>query len=273
MLPTKATLRLHSHSSRPNPLTNTPASISQDRSRLSLQSNRNLATATDHSALEPGSFSDAQYDSVASLLPSISGEFDPSSLIIIDDEVQTQPRTFRVVKGLGGDMDEMLANLHISLKLGQLDRAASLINRLSAHYPMGSPEILALHNRYLDAMVSRMILTRQHNLVLPVQRWFEVDMPNGGAEPNAFTCAVMLRMALRMLHGGKRDRTVRRYWELAKKGGLEEEVLAHSVLSELELGELSEVGPANIQPVMFIQLLTEPFLIDMLLGSSARCNG
>ncbi|PLB51062.1 putative mitochondrial DNA-directed RNA polymerase [Aspergillus steynii IBT 23096] len=246
--PTKATLRFHS--SRPNPLTNAPTTISQERSRLSsLQSNRNLATSADQSALEQGLYPETQYDRVASLFPPITTGFDPSSLIIINDAPQTQPRSLRFIKGIGGDEEEMMANLDISLKVFQFDRAASLINRLSEFHPVGSNARLALHNRYLQAMVSHMIVTRQHSMILPLQRWFEVDMPNGGSQPNATTYAVMLRMALRMLHSGKRDRTVRRYWEFAKTAGVEEEVLAVPVLSELDLGELSEICSSDLQRV------------------------
>ncbi|KAI9036367.1 DNA-directed RNA polymerase [Aspergillus affinis] len=250
MSPSLATLRLHYHSSRPSPLTNASTTIPQERPRVSsLQLNRNLATATDLSALEPGSFPSPQYDQMASLFPHFATDFDPSSLIIVNESAQTQPRFVRSHQGVGGHEDEMFANLNVCLKVGQFERAAALITRISTFYPVGSSENLALYNRYLKAMVSHMIVTRQHNLILPLQRWFEVDMAAGGAIPDATTYAVMLRMALRMLHGGKRDRTVRRYWDLAKKVGLEEEVLAVPVLSELELGELSEICSSDLQRV------------------------
>lgn len=136
----------------------------------------------------------------------------------------------------------MMANLDMSLKVGRFDRAATLISRMGNNYPVGSPEFLALHNRYLEEMVTNMIVTRQHNMVLPMQRWFELDMPNGKVQPDAKTYAIMIRMALRMLHGSKRDRSVRRYWEFAKRDSVEDQVLAVPILSELELGELSEVS-------------------------------
>lgn len=135
-----------------------------------------------------------------------------------------------------------MANLDVSLKIGRFDRATALIYRLGQFFPTGSPEYLDIHNRYLQAVISHMIFTRQNDMVLPVQRWFEVDMPKGGVTPDATTYASMIRMSLRMLHGPKRDRTVRRYWEMAKNAVIEEEVLAVPVLSELELGELSEVN-------------------------------
>jgi DNA-directed RNA polymerase len=146
------------------------------------------------------------------------------------------------MKGFGGDETEMLANFDAAIKVGKFDRAATLLHRLAEYYPFHSSEYLELHNRYLKAMVSNMISTRQNNLVWPLQKWFEVDMPRGGIKPNAMTYAIMIRMALRMLHGSKRDRTVRRYWEMSKTMEIEEEVLALPILIELELGELSEAG-------------------------------
>ena len=231
---------------------NRPVSLERSR-RPSLRSNRNLATATDQTIIDRGSSSYAPIDespySVTgdrsaqwnSLFPSPPQDFDRSSLIIMDDLVQTKPKILKKVKGIGGDEEEMMANLDISLKVGRFDRAATLINRLGNYYPVGSPEYLAIHNRYLEEMVAHMVVTRQHNMVLPMQRWFELDMPNGGVKADENTYAIMIRMALRMLHGSKRDRAVRRYWEFAKRDGIEEDVLAVPILSELELGELSEV--------------------------------
>lgn len=253
--PSLATLRFHSHLGRPNFFVNTSVNPSPDRLRqTSLQSNRHLATAADHSPVEQQppypSFENSSYTAghrydqpaqMASLFPPIPKGLNASSLIIIDDLLQTRPRALKKHKGIGGDEDEMMANLDISLKVGRMDRAANLITRLGEYFPIGSPEYLAIHNRYLEEMVSHMVVTRQQNLVLPLQRWFEVDMAHGGVQPDARTYAIMIRMALRMLHGAKRDRAVRRYWSFAKTAGVEEEVLAVPVLSELELGELSEV--------------------------------
>jgi DNA-directed RNA polymerase len=159
----------------------------------------------------------------------------------MDDSLETRPKSFRRMKGVGGDSHEMHANLDVCLQVGRFDRAATLIHRLARVHKRDSPDLLEIHNRYLQAMISHMIVTRQSKLVWPVQRWFEVDMQNDGVEPDAASYALMMRLALRMLHGPKRDRTVRRYWDLAKRAGVEDEVLGIPILSELELGELSEV--------------------------------
>lgn len=167
--------------------------------------------------------------------------FDPKSLVILSDYLETKPRIFRRVKGIGGDEEDMMANLDISLRVGRFDRAVSLINRLGHFHAVGSPEYLAIHNRFLKAMVMHMIVTRQHAMVPTLQRWFEVDMPGGNVRPDATTMALMLKMCLRMLDGPKRNRQVRKYWEMVKDEGCEEDVLSQLILGEQELGELSEV--------------------------------
>jgi DNA-directed RNA polymerase len=128
------------------------------------------------------------------------------------------------------------------LKIGQFDRAAALITRLGHYHPPGSPEFLSIHNRYMKEMVTHMVLHRDQSMVLPLQKWFEVDMSASALTPDATTFAIMIRMSLRMLHGSKRDRTVRRYWELAQNAGVEEELVGMEVLDDSDVGELSKVS-------------------------------
>ena len=217
-----------------------------------LRTSRNFATAAEPTALERPAYMSLDDASLSSMDP--PKMFDPSrdhnlllpsmgtsSLLILNETPQTQPKVLRRVRGIGGDEEEMMVNFDMALRVARFDRAAALITRLGSLYPVSSPEYLSLHNRYLDAMVSHMIITRQPGMVRPLQKWFEVDMPAGGVNPDATTFAIMIRMALRMLHGTKRDRAVRRYWHLAKMNALHEEMLAVEVLSDLELGELSKV--------------------------------
>jgi DNA-directed RNA polymerase len=249
-----AMLRLHSNSSLPSPIMTSQGNPAQNRHRHrrpSFQSQRNLATAADQSALDQGSYmpmDDTPYslsmDRSSHFDRSAFGmtnPFDSSSLVILDETPQSQPKIHRKVRGIGGDQEEMMANFDMSMKVGRFDRAAALLSRLGTSYPVGSPEYLSFHNRYLKEMVSHMIITRQDHMVLPLQKWFEVDMPASGVLADAETFAIMIRMALRMFHGAKRDRAVRRYWELAKKVDLHEDLLAVEVLTDLDLGELSKV--------------------------------
>ncbi|CAG8922497.1 unnamed protein product [Penicillium salamii] len=233
---------LHSYSSNRSPLVNSSSQSLLDRARKpTLQSERHLATAADPSSI------DAQpVDSYDQFMQSPFQGRDLSSLVIIDSTPQSHSKIFRRRHGLGGDETEMMANLDMSLRIGQFDRASGLISRLGHYHPPGSPEYLALNNRFLNSMVKHMIRTRDQSMVLPVQKWFEVDMRFCDITPDATTFACLLSMALRMLHGPQRERTVRRYWELAQNAGVEEEVVGLEILEDSDVGELSKICSSDM---------------------------
>lgn len=77
-------------------------------------------------------------------------------------------------------------------------------------------------------------------------------MQAAGVKPDATTLAAMIRLVLRMFHGSKRDRCVRRYWDIAKSEGLHEELLAVEVLTDLDLGELSRVSLPYSSMLVFL---------------------
>lgn len=239
--------RRHTSTIRPNLAPNVYTTPEMNR-RPSFQSQRTLATAAD--SLDQSSYMSFQ-DSLSppsrrpiSLSDSVIDidAFDPSSLIILDEVPEAQPKLFRKVRGVGGDEEEMKANFEISLRVGRFDRAAALMDRLATFYLCDSPEYTAFHNRYLKAMVQHMIAKRETNMIIPLQKWFEVDMPAVGMKPDAHTYAVMIRMALRMFDGPQRARAVRRYWDFAKTSDLHEDLLAVEFLTDQDLGDLSEVS-------------------------------
>ncbi|KAJ6148189.1 hypothetical protein N7497_010171 [Penicillium chrysogenum] len=232
------TIRFQSYSSNRNSLLSLSYNSIHDRPRnLSPRSERHLATAADHSSID--GHSSENYDHFMHM-PFES--FDASSLIILDSTPQSQSKE----AWCRGDEVEMRANLELSLKVGEFERASKLISRLGHYHPPGSDEYLLIHNRFMKKMVAHMILNRQHDMILPLQKWFEVDMPAGGVTPDASSFAIMIRMALRMLHGSKRDRTVRRYWELAQNAGLEEELVGMEVLEDSDVGELAKICSSDM---------------------------
>ncbi|KAJ5397950.1 hypothetical protein N7509_006063 [Penicillium cosmopolitanum] len=235
-LAASSTLRLHSSSTRPSPVAIPQSSQAPERRRRSsFQSQRNLATATDSTTFEHNSYMPMSKATLNRL-----SAVDTSSLVIIDQIPQTEPKIFR------------------KIRVGRFDRASALITRLTSYHPMGSPENIALHNRYMKEMVSYMITTRQHDMIMPLQRWFESDMPAAGVKPDATTYAIMIRMALRMFDGPKRDRSVRRYWNFAKQVDLHEDLLAVEILTDLDLGELSRICFSDLsEPTLDLPVAAE----------------
>ncbi|ODH49026.1 hypothetical protein GX48_04851 [Paracoccidioides brasiliensis] len=222
---------------------------------VSLRATRSLATATSdvNGPFENLPYGHAEIHSPPHLSPVSNSpwnerlpypdpdDMDTSSLIIRKDFLFSQPPSVRRSKGIGGELSEMLANIDVSLSAAMFKRSEILIHRVAKIIGYGTPEVLDLHNKYLRSMISHMIVHRRYGMVWWAQKWFEVDMKYAYAEPDAATYALMIKMALRMLFENKQKRTVRRYWNLAKDAEIEEEVLGLPILSEADLGLLSEI--------------------------------
>ncbi|EER38490.1 mitochondrial DNA-directed RNA polymerase [Histoplasma capsulatum H143] len=226
---------------------------------LSLQSTRSLATATSdiNIPFEGLPYGHAEIHSPLNVSPLSNSpwnerlpypepdDIDTSSVIIRKDFLISRPPSVRRSNGIGGELSEMLANLDVSLSAAMFRRSEILIHRVAKLIGYGTPEVLDLHNKYLRSMISHMIVHRRYGMVWWAQKWFEVDMKYAFAEPDAITYALMIKMALRMLFENKQKRTVRRYWNLAKDAEIEEEVLGLPILSEADLGLLSEICSEN----------------------------
>ncbi|EGC47635.1 DNA-directed RNA polymerase [Histoplasma capsulatum var. duboisii H88] len=226
---------------------------------LSLQSTRSLATATSdiNIPFEGLPYGHAEIHSPLNVSPLSNSpwnerlpypepdDIDTSSVIIRKDFLISRPLSVRRSNGIGGELSEMLANLDVSLSAAMFRRSEILIHRVAKLIGYGTPEVLDLHNKYLRSMISHMIVHRRYGMVWWAQKWFEVDMKYAFAEPDAITYALMIKMALRMLFENKQKRTVRRYWNLAKDAEIEEAVLGLPILSEADLGLLSEICSEN----------------------------
>ncbi|KAK2785462.1 DNA-directed RNA polymerase [Emmonsiellopsis sp. PD_33] len=182
-------------------------------------------------------------------LPGNQG-FSHDSLIIKESNMVTRPKALKRVRGVGGEIDEMLANLDVCLSVHMYKRASLLVHRISKAYGNGSPETVDVHNKYLRSMISHMIMARRHGMVFWAQKWFEVDMKHAGCAPDATSFAFMIKMCLRLQFEEKQARSVSRYWKLATEADVEEEVLGLPILSESDLGLLSEIVSAD-QPLDF----------------------
>jgi DNA-directed RNA polymerase len=182
---------------------------------------------------------------------------DTSSLIILEDfPSSSRPKSIRRLNGIGGDMQEMMSNLDVSLSVGMFDRAALLIRRVATKLPSNSDAIRELHNKYLQMMAAYMFRNSRPGMIFAAQRWFEVDLRTSGVDPDATTYALMLKMSLSMLHGSRRRRTVDRYWRMVTADELEEAVLTVPVLSDADLGLLAEVRHSRRKRYICRSLLT-----------------
>ena len=186
------------------------------------------------------------------MLPSHLEPIDLGRILMIDNTTASPPgrmttNASRAVE-FRGDAIEIETTLAACLKIGKFDRALALLRQLGQIYKAGSEELVAAYNLYLEGMVMGMARNRSHNHLEAITRLVEVDMRNAGVEPNARTYALKIKSALSTLTGSRRDRTVRRYWELAKRYDFENEVASlRDIISDHDLGKLSEICPMKLE--------------------------
>jgi DNA-directed RNA polymerase len=221
----------------------------------SRETSRSLATAIHHNTFNADHIPFLQSQGTMSP-PSLSflKPWTPQSPILIHDAIATAPPFLQKQLGIGGDSTELHQNLNACLTIGRYDRAEAILRRLAHLFSSTAPELLEAHNLYLRSLLDSLVLGRKEASLKRIQRWFEVEMRNeGGADPtvqpNANTYALMCRSAMLTLDVAPRDRTVRRYLDLAEQDGLLGETMASGEFTESEwqlLLELRRDTPAPL---------------------------
>lgn len=115
------------------------------------------------------------------------------------------------------------------------------MQRLMKIYTPESPELLEAHNEYFMATVEHIIRHKDQDQLKALQKWFEIEIRLRGIEPDATTYALLLKASLQISQRPKMERTVRRYMELAMHAQLRDEALSLPILTEAELGLISQV--------------------------------
>ncbi len=169
-------------------------------------------------------------------------DFSSSNPLIINNSLATAPKKFRAHKGIPGDLEEIHLTLIACLRTGNIERGGILLQRMSRIYTPDSPELIEAHAEYMRVNVENIIRYKDQNILKDLQKWFEIEIRLRGIEPDATIYALLLKASLQIPHRAKMERTVRRYMELALQAELRDEALSLAVLSEAELGLISQVS-------------------------------
>lgn len=130
------------------------------------------------------------------------------------------------------------------LQVHRFDRALSLLRQLQVILNPSSKYLREAFNACLHAMVMDMIANKNSKNMVMINDWVEVTMQKAGVVPDAKTYALKVKVALATMIGSKRDRTVKRYWDLARKSeNINEVASLRNILSDQDLGKLSEIVP------------------------------
>lgn len=147
-----------------------------------------------------------------------------------------------------GTSYEIEATLDAYLQIKQWDRSMKLLRQLSEIYAEDVQQLQRLYNKVLDAMVFDHIWNRSTDNISEINGWVDGVMKKAKVPPNAETFALKIKAAMATLQGSRRDRTVRRYWNMAKEYNVDWEVASlRDILSDSDLGKLSEISPLQYE--------------------------
>ena len=174
--------------------------------------------------------------------PSPPGAFDlASSPLVLDHTPVTVLPAFRATGSISGDVNEIHQTLHACLQVGRFDRAAALVRRLGQLYKRDAPGLLAAHKDYVREVTLRITRTRDMRLLQDLLSWFELEMRRQGILQDASTFALIIQASLQDPNPKRRARTIKRYYNLAREAGVEDETrdLVPELESVLEVRYLS----------------------------------
>jgi DNA-directed RNA polymerase len=145
-----------------------------------------------------------------------------SDPIIINNTITKETAMIKVQNGVVGTAMDLLQHLYTTLRVGRMSRAEAIIQRLSESSHIDSPEVLHAHTAYLEELLRHLAAAssvERPSYQLKMQRWFEVEVFRKGVQPDVKMLVIMTRAAIRGLQGSRRDRTIRRYVEMANQLG------------------------------------------------------
>ncbi|KAI9736402.1 MAG: DNA-directed RNA polymerase [Claussenomyces sp. TS43310] len=220
---------------------------------------RSLATAVDYRPIDQVPFEGLgqthdgifQDDSILSSMAT----FDPLKTVVLNNSLATPPRRHRAYNAIGGEVQEILSVLEACLQLGRVERAASIIRRLSAIDALGPEEMLAIHNQYMRVSVEKLVDHPNEHSRQALIKWFEVEIKERGIPIRTETLRYMLKAAVLSPPGNRRDRLIRRYMDMASGT----DILSMDDFTADELAHITTVAPQYNFPLAATNLDEEEY--------------
>lgn len=197
-----------------------------------------------------------------------SPPWDFSDLLHFDTTTVKNPQRLKArVTGsdeLRGNSVEIERNFEACLLLKNWHRAEAALHQLRTLFRL-DPESLRLQfNRMLAHRVDDFVESPTPEGEQRITQWIEKDMKQAGLHPDAYTFALVIKATLSSSTPSKRDRTVRRYWDMARRYNLQSEVGSlRNILSERDLGTISEICPLEADQFKDLDSYIDEPLIDV----------
>ena len=146
---------------------------------------------------------------------------------------------------MGSDPRELYQNLYACLRVGRLDRASVILERLTAVYKPNAPEVVDAHNIYLQTLFELSQQDPKPNSMAAIEKWHGHDLLRTGLTPNAQTYVILLRSAMNLVEASEQEAAVQRLIAMAHAQGEDilDEVNASAEFSDEEWDLLIRLQP------------------------------
>ncbi|KAI0152408.1 DNA/RNA polymerase [Hypoxylon sp. NC0597] len=162
--------------------------------------------------------------------------FDPSSPLLVKPQDDPIPRSRINGNGIPGGVDEMISVFDACLQVGKLDRAALVLTRFNDLDVLPAQELIALHNQYLRAAISRAFGQPDSKWAQSLHKWYELYIKGMEIPQTSETIACMLKVSLLSAQGERLERLVTRYMDMMPGDDI------YQVFSEVEILTQQDFG-------------------------------
>ncbi|KAI0453122.1 DNA-directed RNA polymerase [Xylaria acuta] len=166
--------------------------------------------------------------------------FDPATTLQLKIKDNALPRSRLSQQGIPGGVDEMMSVFDACLDVNKLERAALVLERFGTMEGLAYVDLIALHNQYLRAGISRALDQPESQWAQSLHQWFEVQIRGMGIPHTPETIACMLKVSLLSAQGPRLIQLVNRYLDM-----LPEEimwsVLDTGVLNQQDFGTITNI--------------------------------
>jgi len=141
-----------------------------------------------------------------------------SNPLVVRDSLASSP-ALRSRDGIGSDPIELHQSLYACLRVGRVDRAAVIIDRLMTIYKSDAAEVVDAHNVYLQTLLEMGQMDPQPEIMTRIERWYTGKMLRAGVQPNAQTFVTLIRSAMNFLADGAQEDSIRAHIAAARQHG------------------------------------------------------
>jgi DNA-directed RNA polymerase len=146
--------------------------------------------------------------------------WDTSNPLVVHNTLATVASPVTPIKfGVGGDPIELHQNLYACLRVGRMDRATAILQRLTDMYNPGAPEVVDAHTIFLQSLFDQARQNPSSKSMAEIEAWYNSKMVSKGIESTAQTFVTLLRASMTFLEGSEQDNMIQKYISEAHEYG------------------------------------------------------